>query len=129
MVFLGGRTDFARIELQTIKSQPVIVGNRHETNSRLRKHQRPLQTADFWIFGLLSVMMAVLKLTVAPYWSWSRVMLPMLAFLGHHALYIVTGLICFRWLKDEEDESTTADEHGQESYGIAGLLFFFLFFG
>ena len=89
--------------------------------------EHPVQTAGFWIFGFLSVMMAVLKLTAAPYWSWWRVMLPMLGFLGHNALYIVTALICFRWLKDEEEESTTADEHAPDSYNIAGLLFFFLF--
>jgi hypothetical protein len=44
-----------------------------------------------------------------------------------NALYILTALICFRWLKHEEEESTTADEHPRDGYNIAGLLFFFLF--
>jgi hypothetical protein len=60
-----------------------------------------LQTGGFWMFGLLSVVLAILKLTVAPYWSWMRVLLPLLAFLGHNALYILVGLLCFCWLKNE----------------------------
>ena len=89
--------------------------------------EHPIQTAGFWIFGLISMVLAVLKWTVAPHWSWWRVMLPLLAYLGHNALYILTALICFRWLKHEEEESTTADEHARNSYNIVGLLFFFLF--
>ena len=49
------------------------------------------------------------------------------SYLGHNALYILTALICFRWLKHEEEESTPADEHARDGYNIAGLLFFFLF--
>src|SRR5215470_14652479 len=89
--------------------------------------EHSVQTAGFWIFGSLSVVLAVLKLTVAVYWSWWRVMLPLLAFLGHNALYILTGLLCFRWLKHPEEESTTAANHSREGYNIAALLFFFLF--
>ena len=36
-----------------------------------------------------------MKLTVAGYWSWWRVMLPFLAFLGHYAVYLLAG---FLWL-------------------------------
>jgi hypothetical protein len=80
-----------------------------------------------WIFGFLSVVLAVLKLTVAAYWSWWRVVLPLLAFLGHNALYILTALISFHWLKDDEEESTTADRYSRDGYNITALLFFFLF--
>ena len=85
-----------------------------------------VQTTGFWIAGLLSVVLAVLKLTVAAYWSWWRVMLPLLAFLGHNALYILTALISFSWLKDDEQESTSADHHSRIGYNIAALLSFFL---
>jgi hypothetical protein len=44
-----------------------------------------------WGSGCLTVVLAVLKLTVAGYWSWWRVMLPFLAFLGHNAVYLVAG--------------------------------------
>ncbi len=89
--------------------------------------EHSVQTAGFWIFGFLSVVLAVLKLTVAAYWSWRRVMLPLLAFLGHNLLYVLVGLLCFRWLKHDEEDSTTVDEHSGDAYNIAALLFFFLF--
>jgi hypothetical protein len=89
--------------------------------------EHAVQTAGFRIFGFVSLVLAVLKLTVAAYWSWWRVMLPLLAFLGHNALYILVGLLCFRWLKDDGEDSTTADKHARDGYNIAALLFFFLF--
>ena len=66
------------------------------------KQEHPIQAMGFWMFGFLSVVLAVLKLTVAGYWSWWRVMLPFLAFLGHNAVYLA-GFLCFCWLKQEED--------------------------
>ena len=78
--------------------------------------------------GFLSVVLAVLKLMVAGYWSWCRVMLPFLAFLGHNAVYLLAGSLCFCWLKHEEDEEpTTVQKHSREGYNLAALLFFFLF--
>jgi hypothetical protein len=55
-----------------------------------REPEDAVPSGGFWIFGFLSVVLAVLKLTVA-YWSWWRVMLPLLAYLGHNALYILAG--------------------------------------
>jgi hypothetical protein len=92
-----------------------------------REPEHSVQPAGFWIFGFLSVVLAALKLTVAACWSWWRVMLPLLAFLGHNALYILTALISFRWLNDDEEESTSTDEHSWGAYNIAALFFFFLF--
>jgi len=37
-----------------------------------RKQEHPIQAMGFWLFGFLSVVLAVLKLTVAGYWSWWR---------------------------------------------------------
>ena len=51
----------------------------------------------------------------------------MLAYLGHNALYVLVGLLCFRWLKNEAEESTSVDEHSRVGYNFAALLFFFLF--
>ena len=76
-----------------------------------REPEDAVHIGGFWIFGFLSVVLAALKLTVAAYWSWWRVMLPLLAYLGHNALYILAGLICFHWLKDDDEESTSADKH------------------
>jgi hypothetical protein len=72
------------------------------------KQEHPIQAMGFWMFGVLSVVLAVLKLTVAGYWSWYRVMLPFLAFLGHNAVYLLAGFLCFCWLKHEEDEEEPA---------------------
>jgi len=35
-----------------------------------REPEHAVQTEGFWIFGFLSVVLAVLKLTVVAYWSW-----------------------------------------------------------
>ncbi len=92
------------------------------------KQEHPIQAMGFWVFGFLSVVLAVLKLTVAGYWSWWRVMLPFLAFFRHNAVYLA-GFLCFCWLKQEEDEEelTTVQKHSREGYNLAALLFFFLF--
>ena len=92
-----------------------------------REPEDAVHIGGFWIFGFLSVVLAVLKLTVVAYWSWWRVMLPLLAYVGHNTLYILAGLICFHWLKDDEEESTSADAHSRVGYNFAALLFFFLF--
>jgi hypothetical protein len=47
-----------------------------------RRQEHAMQTTGFWMVGFLSLVLAVLKLTVAGHWSWWRVMLPALAFLG-----------------------------------------------
>jgi len=82
-----------------------------------RRHEQQTRTSDSGhgvldVFGFLSVVLAVLKLTVAGYWSWWRVMLPFLAFLGHNAVYLLAGFLCFCWLKHEEveEEPTTAQQ-------------------
>jgi hypothetical protein len=93
-----------------------------------RNPEHPVQAMGFWVFGFLSVVLAVLKLTVAGYWSWWRVMLPLLAFLGHNILYVLSGLLCFCWLKHGgEEETTTVEKHSRDGYIFAALLFSFLF--
>jgi hypothetical protein len=69
------------------------------------KPECPIQATGFWVFGSLSVVLAVLKHTAAGSWSWSRMMLPSLAFLSHNAVYLLVGFLCFCWLKQEEDEA------------------------
>jgi hypothetical protein len=83
------------------------------------KQEHPIQAMGFWMFGFLSVVLAVLKLTVAGYWSWW----------GHNAVYLLAGFLCFCWLKHEggEEEPTTVQKHSREGYNLAALLFFFLF--
>jgi hypothetical protein len=99
-----------------------MSGQRHEQRIRTSDSNRRL--LDLWpdLYGAGGFEMdggAVLVLVESD--------VAMLAYLGHNAIYILTALICFRWLKHEEEESTTADEHARDGYNIAGLLFFFLF--
>ena len=42
-------------------------------------------------------------------------------------MFWLACLLCFRWLKHDEEESTTADKHSRDAYNLAALLFFFLF--
>src|SRR5207302_9477604 len=93
------------------------------------KQEHPIQAMGFWMFGFLSVVLAVLKLTVAGYWSWWRVTLPFLAFLGPQCGVSLAGFLSFCWLKQEEDEEepTTVQKHSREGHNIAELLFFLLF--
>jgi hypothetical protein len=89
-----------------------------------RRSEHPVQATGFWTFGFLSAVLAVLKLTVAGNWSWWRVMLPLLAFLGNNALYVLAGFLCFCWLThEEEEESTTVAKHLREGYTFAALFF------
>src|SRR5437763_14893897 len=92
------------------------------------KQEHPIQAMGFWMFGFLSVVLAVLKLTVAGYWSWWRVMLPFLAFLGHNAVYLA-GFLCFCWQKQEEDEGepTTVQKHSRAGYNVAERVLFLLY--
>src|ERR1035437_598615 len=94
------------------------------------KPEHPIQAMGFCMFGFLSVVLAVLKLTVAGYWSWWRVALPFLAFLGHNVVYLLTGFLCFGWLKPEEDEEepSPVQKHSGEGNTLAAFFFFFLFF-
>jgi hypothetical protein len=52
-------------------------------------------------------------------------MLPFPAFLGHNAVYLLAGFLCFCWLKQEEgeEEPTTVQKHSREGYNLAALVF------
>ncbi len=54
-------------------------------------------------------------------------MLLLLAFVGHNALYILTGFISFCWLTHEEEEPNAAEKYSRDRYNIAALLLFFVF--
>src|ERR1700741_3114216 len=93
------------------------------------KQEHPIQAMGFWLFGFLSVVLAVLKLTVAGYWSWWRGMLAFLAFLGHNAVHLLAGFlwVCWLELEEEEEEPATVEQDSRAGYNIAALLFFLLF--
>ena len=91
--------------------------------------ENPIQTNGFWMFGTFSLILAATKMTVAGHWSWWRVLLPALAFLGNNTLYMLAGFVCLFWLKHPESESEPAvvQKYSHERYSLAALIFFFLF--
>ena len=56
-----------------------------------------IQWAGFWLAGLLCVVLAVVKLTLALPWSWWRVLLPLGVVLWHNTVYIAVGFIWLAW--------------------------------
>ena len=53
--------------------------------------EKEIQTTGFFVFGALTLIVALLKLAVFTDWSWWRVSLPILIFVGFNIAYIVTG--------------------------------------
>src|SRR5437773_1411231 len=53
-------------------------------------------------------------------------MLPFLAFLGHNAVYVLVGFLCFCWLKhgEGEEEPTTVQKHFEDGVQHSGTVIF-----
>ena len=87
---------------------------------------KSLELAGFWLSGLVCLVLAVLKLTVAVHWSWWRVSLPLWAVLGHNILYIILGFV---WLSLADDSAAITIRPGDGGYGyqIAALVCFVVF--
>ena len=90
---------------------------------------QPIQPAGFYWAGFLCLSLGALKLTVETHWSWWRVLLPVLAVLGHNILYITVG---FAWLSFADDgltkeEVVVREGHRTYSYQVAALLCFAMF--
>ena len=90
-----------------------------------------IQTTGFYVSGILSLALAMLKLTAIVNWSWRRVMLPLGVFLGHNAAYILVGFICLFFARSGDDQE--AEEHPIDEtnilqvYRFAAMLFFLIF--
>jgi hypothetical protein len=72
-----------------------------------------IQTSGFYLAGFLSLVLAVLKLTVIADWSWWRVMLPLWVCSVHNVVYILVGFICLFFAKygeEEEEEKQPIEE-------------------
>ncbi len=55
--------------------------------------EKAIGTTGFLLFGALTLIMAILKLTVITDWSWWRVSLPIVIFAGFNMAYILVGFI------------------------------------
>ena len=54
--------------------------------------EKEIQTTGFFVFGALTLIVALLKLAAFSDWSWWRVSLPILIFVGFNIAYICFGL-------------------------------------
>jgi hypothetical protein len=92
---------------------------------------KPIQTTGFYLAGFVSLVLAVLKLTVIVDWSWWRVMLPLWVFSVHNAAYILVGFICLFFAKygeeGEEEEQPIEETNLMHGYQFASLLFSLIF--
>ena len=85
-------------------------------------------TGLYWA-GFLCLILGILKLTVATHWSWSRVLLPVLAVLGHNLLYIGVGFIWLSFADDGVTEEEVVIRQRNHTYGyqLTALLSFAMF--
>ncbi len=77
--------------------------------------EKAIGTTGFFLFGVLTSIMAVLKLTVITDWSWWRVSLPVAIFVGFNMVYMLVGLIYLSLVKigerPAEDETAFLENH------------------
>jgi hypothetical protein len=85
---------------------------------------RQIQATGFYLSGLLSLVLAVLKVTLAVHWSWWRVLLPIWVFWGHQGLYVVVGLTWLSWIgSGEESEGLRIRGTDRlDGYQVVGML-------
>jgi hypothetical protein len=91
--------------------------------------RQSIQPAGFYWAGLLSVILGILKLTVATHWSWSRVLVPVWAVLGHNILYIGLGFIWLSFADDGviEEEIVLRESNRTYCYQLTALVSFVMF--
>lgn len=85
--------------------------------------------SGFLIFAAVMMLMAVVKLTALDTWSWWRVSLPLTAYVGFNATYIISGFIYLsvaRLPEYTEDEEADLDE-GNSAHRWISMLFFVVF--
>ena len=93
--------------------------------------EKAIGTTGFFLFGVLTSIMAVLKLTVITDWSWWRVSLPIAIFVGFNTVYILVGFIYLSLVnireRPPEDETAFLKGHHRIPHDWISLLFFALF--
>jgi hypothetical protein len=77
--------------------------------------EKAIGTNGFCLFGALTSIMAVLKLTVIADWSWRRVSLPIAIFVGFDTVHILVGFsyLSLVNIRERPPESETARLEGR----------------
>jgi len=93
--------------------------------------EKAIGTNGFFLFGVLTLIMAILKLTVITDWSWWRVSLPIAIFVGFNMAYILVGFIHLSLVHNREsppeDETALVDGQHRIPHTWISLLLFALF--
>jgi len=88
--------------------------------------QKTIETTGLWLFGGLTMLLALGKVIGLWGWSWGRVALPMLIFLVFNALYIATGLlylaVCPVPVRPEAEETARLRTHTDTAHYWAGFV-------
>lgn len=90
---------------------------------------KQIQTAGFYLSGILCFVLAILKLTITVHWSWWRVLLPLWVVLGHNALCLAVGFVWLLFVDGGVTGQTVTihqDDH-PDGYQLAAMLCFFIF--
>ena len=80
------------------------------------------EPVGFYWAGFLCLVLAVLKLTGEPHWSWWRVLLPLWVVLGHNILYVAIGFVWLSFTDHGEEEVTIRQGEGGYGYQVAALV-------
>ena len=93
--------------------------------------KKAIGTNGFFLFGALTLIMVILKLTVITDWSWWRVSLPIAIFVGFNVVYILVGFIYLSLVnirgRPPEDETALVVDHHRIPHDLISLLFLALF--
>jgi hypothetical protein len=93
--------------------------------------EKAIGTNGFFLFGALTLILAILKLTVITDWSWWRVSLPIVIFVGFNMVYILVGFIYLSLVNiregSPEDETAFPEDHHRIPHDWISLLLFALF--
>ena len=93
--------------------------------------EKAIESTGFVVFGALTLIMAILKLTVITDWSWWRASLPIAIFVGFNMAYILVGFIYLSLVnireRPPEAETALVEGHHRIPHTWMSLLFFALF--
>ncbi len=93
--------------------------------------EKAIGTNGFFLFGALTLIMAILKLTVITDWSWWRVSLPIAIFVGFNMADILVGFIYLSLVniraRPPEVETALVVGHHRVLHTWISLLFIALF--
>ncbi len=89
--------------------------------------EKEIQTTGFFVFGALTLIVALLKLAAFSDWSWWRVSLPILIFVGFNVAYVVAGFGYLSFAEAREtssrDEGNSFEQHHNPLYWSSMLFF------